>query len=189
MIKALESKLAIHSPTGGNIRPVCATLEEPNDPRLQDTNSPGTSPKRFDLVISHLVLHHIPSLSAMMKLMYGVLKPGGLIALTDFENFGPEARKFHPESKLDEVERHGIGKGEMESLIKDAGFVEVTVKEAFSMEKDVELDDVGPLGEKGQMVFPFLICLGRKQGGDEKGNETAGGDSAGAGWAPPVREL
>ena len=102
-----------------------------------------------------IVLHHVPSLEDMLQTMYGCLKPGGHIALTDFERFAPESRKFHPESKMEGVERHGITKMEMECVIKDAGFCKPQASFAFEMEKTVE--------PEGKMMFPFLICTGEKK--------------------------
>ena len=145
MINALKAKLAANDLT--NINPLCLLLEDPNDPALQG--------KKYDLILSHLVLHHVPSLEALLTTMYGCLKPGGRIALTDFERFSPESRKFHPESKMEGVERHGICKMEMECVIKDAGFNRPQARFAFAMEKSVE--------PEGSMTFPFLICLGEKR--------------------------
>jgi SAM-dependent methyltransferase len=153
MIKALEAKLAVN-PSVSNIKPVCGLLLDSDDPKIQTPSVSGDSPKRFDLVISHLVLHHIPSLSEALKTMHGCLKPGGQIALTDFENFGPEARKFHAECKMEGVERHGITRKEMETLMEESGFVEIRVDEGFRMNKPVE--------SGGLMEFPILICLGKK---------------------------
>jgi ubiquinone/menaquinone biosynthesis C-methylase UbiE len=146
MIDALQAKLDTHNIT--NIHPLCLLL--------QDSNDPAIAGKKFNLIISHLVLHHVPSLQLMLDTMYEYLAPGGLIALTDFERFGPGSRKFHPESKMDGVERHGITKMEMECCIKDAGFNKVQVCQAFKLKKEVELEG----GETGQMEFPFLICMG-----------------------------
>ena len=153
MIKVLEAKLAVN-PSVSNIKPVCGLLQDPDDPKIQNPSVSGESPKRFDLVISHLVLHHVPSLSDLLKTMYGCLKPGGQIALTDFENFGPEARKFHAECAMEGVERHGISRKEMEDSMKESGFVDIRVDEGFRMNKPVE--------SGGLMEFPFLICLGKK---------------------------
>ncbi|KAF1987150.1 S-adenosyl-L-methionine-dependent methyltransferase [Aulographum hederae CBS 113979] len=152
MIAALKAKFSQSANTHTNIRPICLNLDNPDDPAIQDDAS--KSPKRFDLCISHLVLHHIPDLSRILRVLYGTLAPGGHICLTDFENFGLDARKFHPEAKMHSVERHGIGKIEMEGLMVDAGFVDVSVRLAFTMEKDVE--------PEGVMKFPFLVCMGRK---------------------------
>jgi SAM-dependent methyltransferase len=153
MIKALEAKLAV-TPSISNIKPVCGLLRNSDDPKIQNPSVSGESPMRFDLVISHLVLHHIPSLLDVLKTMYDCLKPGGRIALTDFEDFGPEARKFHAECKMEGVERHGIKRKEMETLMKESGFVDISVDECFRMEKLVE--------SGGLMEFPILICLGKK---------------------------
>ncbi|KAK0726245.1 S-adenosyl-L-methionine-dependent methyltransferase [Apiosordaria backusii] len=171
MIDVLTAKL---SPSGShqnvkNVLPVCALLEDPNDPRLQidpltkATLETGTPVRKFDLVVSHLVLHHIPDLPAVFKTIYGLLKPGGKAAVTDFEDFGPEARKFHPESKMDGVERHGIKREDIHKIIEGAGFEGVTVETAFELPKRVESEPgKGDIESGPTMVFPFLICSGVK---------------------------
>jgi SAM-dependent methyltransferase len=145
MINTLQAKLdAIDI---DNIEPICMLLDDANDPTLKG--------KRFGLIISHLVLHHIPNLGAVVRTMFDCLKLGGRIALTDFERFGPESRKYHAESKMEGVERHGITKMEMECVMHDAGFDKVQVSQAFRLEKSVE--------PEGTMEFPFLICMGLKK--------------------------
>jgi SAM-dependent methyltransferase len=105
MIDAFNTKLSNQTEVT-NILPVCVTLSDPDDKRIRlDPLNRGRGedkdlpPRRFDLIIGHLVLHHIPSLEDSFRLMYGCLKKGGRIALTDFEDFGPEARRFHAEAK------------------------------------------------------------------------------------------
>lgn len=146
MINALNAKLDRPGAVQ-NIHPLCLLLEDPNDPALKG--------QRFDLIISHLVLHHVPDLSSIVHTMFGCLNKGGSIALTDFERFGPESRKFHPESKMEGVERHGITKMEMECVIKEEGFAGAHVCQAFVLKKAVE--------PEGEMEFPFLICMGHKK--------------------------
>lgn len=163
MVDVFNSKLeAPDAPT--NIRAICVLLENPDDPVLKTdpvTGSEAEQARRFDLVVSHLVLHHIPDLASFLKTVHGVLRPGGQVMLTDFEDFGPEARHFHPESKMDGVERHGIKRAEIEQLLKSAGFEDVKVETAFEMEKAVESEP--GKGDSGKlMAFPFLICQGRK---------------------------
>ncbi len=102
MIAALEQKLRTQPGAPENVKPLSIMLEDPEDPRLpaaHGTDGPGPRMK-FDLVISHLVLHHIADLRGVLTTMLGCLKPGGSVALTDFEDFGPEARRFHPEAKI-----------------------------------------------------------------------------------------
>ncbi|OIW26298.1 S-adenosyl-L-methionine-dependent methyltransferase [Coniochaeta ligniaria NRRL 30616] len=169
MIAALEAKLNAENCTTKNVRPVCALLEDPGDERIRPDaaaasrldGSKRLEPRRFDLVVSHLVLHHIPDLLSVLQTMFGCLKRGGLIMLTDFEDFGPQARRFHPETKMAGVERHGIKRTDMEALLLRAGFVDVRVETAFKMDKTVETEPGS--GVKGPtMTFPFLICIGKK---------------------------
>ncbi|POS75662.1 methyltransferase [Diaporthe helianthi] len=150
------------------IQPLNILLEDPEDPRLPP-GAPDGKRQKFDLVISHLTLHHIPDLKSLLSTMYGCLRPGGQIALTDFEDFGPEARKFHPEAKMFGVERHGINAGWFAGLMKEAGFEDVNVSVAWTMEKEVERYP-GEWGhEKPQgaglakMDFPFLLCRGTRR--------------------------
>jgi len=96
--------------------------------------------------------------------MFGCLKSGGNIALTDFEDFGPEAKKFHAATRMEGVERHGISRGGFEKILKNAGFVDLRIETAFEHVKKVEKVYGGGLGDDNaeMMVFPFLICMGRK---------------------------
>ncbi|KXX74012.1 Malonyl-[acyl-carrier protein] O-methyltransferase [Madurella mycetomatis] len=175
MIDALRAKLLppppSPSPPAGrngavfqNVRGVCALLEDPDDERLcvDPVTGQAERGRRFDLVVSHLVLHHIPDLERLFRTIYGVLKKGGRAMVTDFEHFGPDARRFHPEAKMEGVERHGIEAGHMKRVLEAAGFVEVKVERAFEMAKKVETEPgSGVLGP--EMLFPFLICEGRRE--------------------------
>src|SRR3569833_173077 len=165
MVDALEQKLSALKPgdVGTNITPLCIMLEDPEDPKLPPGD--GGKRKKFDLITSHLVLHHIPDLAAVLRTMYGCLKPGGEVALPDFEDFGPEARRFHPESKMNGVERHGVDAKWFAGLLKDTGFADVSVVPAWTMDKTVERfpdewKDGKPVGELEKMDFSFLLCRG-----------------------------
>jgi SAM-dependent methyltransferase len=176
MVKVLEGKLEKDGDMAKKVTPVCVLLEDPEDPSLppaDQSNSAGPRMK-FDLIISHLVLHHIPSLSPVLTTMLNCLKPGGSVALTDFEHTGPEARVFHAKAKMEGVERDGIEPREMEGLMREVGFEGSSVQRAWEMGKRVERFE-GEFGEKmpaeedevGEIrVFPFVICLGRRKGED-----------------------
>jgi SAM-dependent methyltransferase len=117
------------------------------------------TPYRFDLIVSHLTLHHIPNLKEIFATLFECLRPGGVIALTDYEDFGTEAIRFHPEKKRPGVEHHGIKRAEAEELLVGAGFDEVRVEEAFVLKKEVP-DENGMAKVEGEMEFPFLIFHG-----------------------------
>ncbi|KAG7287223.1 hypothetical protein NEMBOFW57_006729 [Staphylotrichum longicolle] len=164
MIAALQSKLASPSNPIKNVHPVCTLLTDPDDPLLAldpATQTPVPN-RRFDLVVSHLVLHHIPDLPPLFQTIHGCLAPGGRVMVTDFEDFGPGARQFHPEAKMDGVERHGIRREEIRRVLEEAGFVDVKVETAFEMAKKVETEPgSGVMGP--EVVFPFLICEGTRR--------------------------
>ncbi|KAK3399913.1 S-adenosyl-L-methionine-dependent methyltransferase [Sordaria brevicollis] len=167
MIEVLSSKLA---PGGAhekvkNVRPVAYLLEDPEDPVIKIDPVTGQQWEgKFDLVISHLVLHHVADLPSLFRTIYGTLKPGtGRVITTDFENFGPEARRFHPEAKMEGVERHGIVQKEMEEILRGVGFEDVKVERGFVLQKRVESEPgKGDMESGPVMEFPFLVCEGRR---------------------------
>ena len=170
MINVLTTKLQKNDTAKQKILPLALMLEEPEDPALPPSPTGSGRRQKFDIITSHLVLHHIPDLRSVLQTMYGCLAPGGCLMLTDFEDFGPEAKRFHPASKMDGVARHGINAKEMTQLLKDIGFEEVDVKPAWTMKKTVEKFE-GEFGEEGKcedgmgevMEFPFVLCYGVKK--------------------------
>ncbi|KAJ9303419.1 hypothetical protein DTO027B5_8929 [Paecilomyces variotii] len=171
MIAALESKLRDPS-APKNITPLALLLTDPSDRNLppQSSSNPEGPRRQFHLILSHLVLHHIPDLRETLQTMYDCLLPEGSVALTDFEDFGPEARRFHPESKVEGVERHGIHAESFAQLMREVGFVDVDVRPKWKVIKDVERfpgewGSKKPSGEGvtlEKMEFPFLLCRGKK---------------------------
>lgn len=171
MIDVLKQKIA-KTEAPRNILPLSLLLEDPEDPALppEEPNKTDGPRRKFDTITSQLVLHHIPDLEFVLRTMYGCLKPGGCVALTDFEDFGPEAKRFHPRSRMDGVARHGINVKEMTALMKLVGFVNVNASPQWTMSKSVERFE-GEFGEsskadtpdKGEfMEFPFVLCYGKK---------------------------
>ncbi|KAF4975702.1 hypothetical protein FZEAL_7542 [Fusarium zealandicum] len=172
MIDVLSSKLGKPS-TPQNITPLAMMLEDPEDARLPAAadgggGGGGGARLKYDLVISHLVLHHIQDIKQVLTTMLGCLKSGGVAALTDFEDFGPEAKRFHPEGKMGGVEHHGIPRAWMAELMGEVGFRDVRVEVAWRHTKLVErFEGEFETGEPGKgqgelMEFSYLICLGTK---------------------------
>ena len=180
MIEVLEQKLK-RGDAPKNVKPVAVLLEDPEDTSLPPADATKREGERqkFDLITSHLILHHIPDLKPVLRTMLGCLAPGGRVMLTDFEDFGPEAKRFHPASKMGGVYRHGISAADMTKLMEQVGFKNVQVKAAWTMQKLVEKYE----GEFGQtysatsgkefsgkppegggeiMAFPFLLCHGEE---------------------------
>ncbi|KAL2802841.1 S-adenosyl-L-methionine-dependent methyltransferase [Aspergillus granulosus] len=150
------------SPTDdvSNILPICHLLADPEDPFLppEDSTAPTGRRRKFDLILSHLVMHHVPDLRSFLETLLGCLAPGGKVALTDFEDFGPEAIKFHPPAKMEGVERHGIRREWMEGLMREVGFGDVKVSVGWKLRKSVDKWEGSQPGDT--MEFPFLLCEG-----------------------------
>ncbi|EXJ87020.1 hypothetical protein A1O3_03977 [Capronia epimyces CBS 606.96] len=173
MIEELEKKLQT-AQTPQNILPVAVLLENPEDKHLPpvDESNPDGPRLKFDLIISHLTLHHVSNLRAVLTTMLGCLKHSGSVALTDFEDNGPEAKRFHEKAKMAGVQRPGINAQAIDTLMNEVGFVNVRVERAWSMDKVVEKYD-GEFGDapkgprqpgQGEIKsFPFLVCTGQKK--------------------------
>ena len=172
MIAVLKEKLT--KPDGPkNTLPVCELLEDPEDPSLApaDPSNPSGPRQKYDLIISHLVLHHMPDLRSVLSTMFGCLRQGGCITLTDFEDFGPEAHKFHSKTRMQGVARHGAHRHSMESMLREIGFVNVRCEVAWKMNKKVEkwegefdAPDGRPKKSQGVVMgFPFLLIYGQKR--------------------------
>ncbi|KAL4946422.1 hypothetical protein BDV06DRAFT_121976 [Aspergillus oleicola] len=166
MIEVLKGKFDTRTchtkpePAKLNIIPICTLLTDPEDLvlPLSDPFDPSSPRKKYDLILSHLVMHHVPDLKSFLSTLLSCLVPGGRVALTDFEDFGSEAIKFHPPRKLEGVERHGIKKGWIEGVMRDVGFVDVVVYVGWTLEKKVEEWEGHKAGDT--MDFPFLVVEG-----------------------------
>ncbi|KAI5360619.1 Putative S-adenosyl-L-methionine-dependent methyltransferase [Septoria linicola] len=176
MIDVLKTKLDKDESAKSKILPLALMLEDPEDAALP-ADDHGHGRQKFDIITSHLVLHHIPDLRSVLQTMHGCLAPGGCLMLTDFEDFGPEAKRFHPAGKMAGVARHGINAKDMAVMLQEIGLEDVDVTAAWTMKKTVEKfdgefaagnEEFGNAGatkvEKGEiMEFPFLLCYGLKK--------------------------
>ncbi|KAF2027471.1 S-adenosyl-L-methionine-dependent methyltransferase [Setomelanomma holmii] len=169
MVSAFNTKLAALPASGRNLCAINHFLTSADSPELQGAaaalsthrGEQSQPPYRFDLIVSHLTLHHVPSLPEIFATLKDCLKTGGVIALTDYEYFGKEAIRFHPVSKRPGVERHGLKKEETRDLLVGVGFNEVRVEKAYILRKEVDPEE-GMETVDGEMAFPFLMFYGAK---------------------------
>ncbi|CDW98573.1 hypothetical protein [Sporisorium scitamineum] len=143
MIGMLNAKIAQHG-LEDKVKAEVKLLESADDAVLAG--------ERFDVVVSHLVFHHVPHMSELIKVIKGTLKRGGRIWISDLQDDGPQAEAFHPKDKHAGVERHGLKRTEMHQILVQAGFDNVEVFESFRMDKTVESGVV--------QAFPFLAITG-----------------------------
>lgn len=84
----------------------------------------------FDLIVSLLVLHHIPDVSAALRGFAALLAPGGRVALCDLMT---EDGSFHDAAR-GEV-HHGFDPDTLTTMLAEVGFGEVDVRAAHTLTK------------------------------------------------------
>ncbi|KAJ3160091.1 hypothetical protein HK101_000955 [Irineochytrium annulatum] len=136
-----------------NARAVCITLET-----KEDVAKLGG--EEFDLIVSNLVLHHIPDMRATLGLLVEhALVSGGQLALTDFEaDDKGHSVSFHDPAIVEShgVKRHGIDREEIKGILVSIGLKDVSVEWAWTQTKVLGHEG----GRRGE--FPFLIVMGTK---------------------------
>jgi ubiquinone/menaquinone biosynthesis C-methylase UbiE len=95
---------------------------------LADPAPPGP----FDLLLSLLVLHHLDDTSAAFRATFGLLAPGGRLALADLDS---EDGTFH-DSDAEGIHHLGFDRERVAALARAAGFVDLGFSTATEIEKD-----------------------------------------------------
>ena len=93
------------------------------DARVWDVDlSTGPVPdERFDLVVSAMVLHHVPDTRALLASLAAMLEPGGHLCVADLD---AEDGSFHGHGFEG---HHGFDRQELSALLSQVGFVDVVV--------------------------------------------------------------
>jgi ubiquinone/menaquinone biosynthesis C-methylase UbiE len=86
----------------------------------------------FDLALSILMLHHVEDTAAALGAVRALLVPGGRLALADLDT---EDGSFHT-AEAEGIHHHGFDRHLLQALAERAGFREVMIGSAGSMERD-----------------------------------------------------
>lgn len=104
----------------------------------------------FDLATSLLVLHHLPDTTEALRRILALLRPGGWIAIADLET---EDGSFHS-SGSEGIHHLGFDADRLAAMTTDAGFADVSVRRATTLEKDGR-------------TYPVLLLTARRPVADE----------------------
>jgi len=102
----------------------------------------------FDLIVSSMVLHHIPDVPQAIRTLRPCLRPGGWIALADLDS---EDGTFH--SDPTGVYHHGLDRVEVCRWLRDAGFTDTAAREAHRITRNA------PDGTVRE--YPVFLVTGR----------------------------
>src|SRR5690606_30889870 len=83
-----------------------------------------------DLVVTVMVLHHVPRLEPVLAAIAELLDDGGHLCVVDLD---AEDGTFHDEGM--DV-HHGFDRDELAGQLADAGFVDVTFRDCHEVERD-----------------------------------------------------
>ena len=132
MLAMLEKKITMQGLTNVRIQHV-------------DFEQGGRVQGRFQLIISSMMLHHVPDTAALLSQWRELLVKGGRLCIADLDM---EDGSFHGDNTG--VFHRGFARGQVMGLLRDAGFSEVRSSTAATMVKEVE--------GRGKKEFPvFLI--------------------------------
>jgi 2-polyprenyl-3-methyl-5-hydroxy-6-metoxy-1,4-benzoquinol methylase len=117
---AMLEQLAAKAELRGKVEPICQNiLETPLD-------------RRVDLIVSAMAMHHVDDTAQLMRTLHAHLHPGGRVALADLDR---EDGDFHPPS-VEGVFHHGFDRDELANTMRAAGFVDVCIETACSVDRD-----------------------------------------------------
>ncbi|HET9682326.1 MAG TPA: class I SAM-dependent methyltransferase [Candidatus Limnocylindrales bacterium] len=100
--------------------------------RFAVTTDPPPDGAPFDLAVSLLVLHHVEDTPAALRGIAGLLRPGGLLALSDLDT---EDGSFHT-AEAEGIHHLGFDRGALRDLAEAAGFEDVRLSTAGTMERE-----------------------------------------------------
>ncbi|HEV2006735.1 MAG TPA: methyltransferase domain-containing protein [Candidatus Limnocylindrales bacterium] len=127
--------------------------------RVEDLDLLGErapSPRRFDLVISQLMLHHVKDTAGLLRATNQMLVPGGRIAMADLDS---EDGTFH-DPAAEGIHHHGFPREALRDLAADAGF------------EDIEFGDATAIPRNGR-TYPLFLLIARKPAAEPRANEAA----------------
>ena len=115
---------------------------------LCETDKTPLPAAEFDLIVSSMVLHHIPDVSQTLHRLRPCLRPGGWIALADLES---EDGTFHAD--MTGVYHKGFDRKDVCRWLESAGFTDTAAREAYCI---VRAADDG-----GTRQYPVFLVTGR----------------------------
>lgn len=118
-------------------------------PRFLDLTS-DISTDRYDFIFSAMTLHHIHDATKLIKTLFTMLHPKGLLALADLDQ---EDGSFHGPEAID-VHHHGFDRKDLHSQLSRLGLSEITDETVHVFRRT---DEKGT--DRGYRVF---LLTGRK---------------------------
>jgi ubiquinone/menaquinone biosynthesis C-methylase UbiE len=95
------------------------------EPMAWQIGLPTTGLPSFDLIVSSMTFHHVRDTGAAAGALYGLLRPGGRIAVADLDLDNGE---FHEKPGI--ADHDGFDRGHLHEIFSDAGFRDIRFADA-----------------------------------------------------------
>ena len=109
----------------------------------------GKAVGMFHLIVSSMTFHHVNEPALLLRQLYDLLLPGGLIGIADLDK---EDGLFHDDNTG--VFHFGFDRAHVKRLLEKTGFREVRDVTAATVVKNVT--------GKGERKFPVFLIIGKK---------------------------
>jgi ubiquinone/menaquinone biosynthesis C-methylase UbiE len=100
--------------------------------RFELGSDPEPTGAPFDLALSILMLHHVEDTADALRAVRALIVPGGRMALADLDT---EDGSFHT-AEAEGIHHHGFDRHRLQALAEQAGFRDVAIGSAGSLERD-----------------------------------------------------
>ncbi len=104
--------------------------------------------EQFDITYSLMTLHHIEDAKGILKKFHALLEPSGILCIADLDK---EDGTFHTDGTTDV--HLGFERGELQTWVESAGFVDVKFSTAFEIKKKIDGID---------KIFPVFLLTAQK---------------------------
>lgn len=113
-----------------------------------DVESAELPPERFDLIVSSMVLHHLPDVLNVLKHLRPALRAGGWIALADLDS---EDGTFHADPTG--IYHHGFERAVLCRWLNEAGFTDAVSRDAYRITR--------PAADDVLHTYPVFLVIAR----------------------------
>ena len=117
-------------------------------PMRLDLGSDPLPADRFEITYSLLTLHHIHDVQNILTRFHDLLLPNGYLLVADLDK---EDGSFHTDGSTDV--HLGFERGELQKMVEDAGFGNVTFSTAYEIKKKIGNEE---------KTFPVFLMIAQK---------------------------
>jgi SAM-dependent methyltransferase len=156
MVAAYNSKAASRGIT--NMSAACCNILDQD--AVAAAQAANDLPAGVDLVVSHMTLHHVEQVPAVLAALAALLAPGSRLVITDLLNT-PNSNQFHTHNTHTVSHHGGFSQQQLQEFLAPAGLEVVSFDgAALVMTKQMP---AGPHGGSQDRDFPIFCAIARRQ--------------------------